>query len=440
MAHTNGNVNDRPKLNYGELVRPGQVHSAVYSDPDVFEDEMENIFHRHWVYVGHTSEIRNSGDYQRRWIGRQSVLMTRDKDGEVHLLLNRCRHRANVLCQDSEGNSDLFRCAYHGWTYKNDGRLVGVPYPSGYSSDFRTEDYGLTKVPRVGIYRGFVWGSLAEAGISLDEYIGRAKQFIDLFCDASPEGEIDLRHGVHKLVYYGNWKLMGGDGYHPEVTHKASQQAMRAKRVGRESDLVLDRNAVYRGQDSMSQGLYSRDLGGGHYRLGGGNMRLRALPDTEENRAYRAALVSRLGEERAAYVINAGGDPHLMMMPNLHVVGPHVRLLRPTKVDETEVYLYVAFLKGAPRAVNLQRLRDQEVTSGPAGGIHPDDVEIFDRLHLGMAGQLDRWQLVSRGLHRERRDVDGSMIADLTDETTQRAQLGWWMDVMSREPNRTESK
>lgn len=421
------------KFNYDELIKldKGLVHSWIYTHPGIFEEEMEKIFHRGWVYIGHTSEIPNPGDYCQKWVGRESVIMCRDEDGQVHVFMNRCRHRANTVCQFEQGNANFFRCAYHGWTYRNNGQLVGVPFDTAYGDSFNKDDLGLTSLPRMEIYQGFVWGSLSPTGISLDDHMGEpAKRMLDLYCDASPEGEIELRHGVHKVVYYANWKFQGGDGYHPGFTHQASMQAMRAKRVGRSANRAFSGQGAT--QTSLNPASLSRDLGHGHYMLDSRGGRGHTLPDTPEYAAYRDALVQRLGEEYAAEVIRTNGDPHMVMMPNVHIVGPHVRVLRPLAADATEIYFYVAFRKGAPREMNIERLRAEEAFWGPAGGGNPDDVDMFERNQLGMRQEVNPWKLMSRGLERERSEEDGTIIGDMTDETTQRSQLRWWKEVMSQ--------
>ena len=152
MTQTRGHI-DYPSL--VDVVK-GVVHSDVYTDPEIFEEEMEKIFHQGWVYVGHDSEIPEPGDYALKPIGRQSIIMCRDDQGQIRLLMNRCMHRANAVCQYDEGNTSFFRCAYHGWTYKNTGELVGMPFSdNAYTADFRKEEHGLTPVPRMEIYRGF---------------------------------------------------------------------------------------------------------------------------------------------------------------------------------------------------------------------------------------------------------------------------------------------
>ena len=100
------------KFDYADMVKvdEGLIHQWVYAHPDVFEEEMEKIFHRGWVYVGHTSEISEPGDYRLKWIGRNSVILCRDQSNEVHVFMNRCRHRANAVCQFEQGNANYFRC------------------------------------------------------------------------------------------------------------------------------------------------------------------------------------------------------------------------------------------------------------------------------------------------------------------------------------------
>lgn len=411
----------------------GLVHSDVYTSADIFEMEMEKIFHRGWVYVGHESEIPQNGDYVLRWIGRQSVIMNRDSHGKVHLFMNRCRHRANSVCQFEQGNSSYFRCAYHGWTYKNSGELVGLPYSQGaYGHEFKKEDFSLVPAPRIGMYRGFVWGSLSEQGPSLHDHLGvPAKRAIDLFCDHSPEGEISVRHGANKSTIYANWKFQGGDGYHPPFTHQAATVAFKAKRAGRPNPLNV----------GTADETLSRDLGNGHYCLDLRAVNRASLPDVPWAKDYRSAMVHAYGVERAEYIMNSGG-PHTILMPNIQLLNPDIRVLRPISADHFEVTFYCTFLKGVPREVNTARLRDTESRMGPAGSINVDDVEMFERNQLGMQQMVNPWKYIARGMAREHIDNDESApeayrmtntpAAHYSDELTQRAQLRWWASQLSR--------
>jgi phenylpropionate dioxygenase-like ring-hydroxylating dioxygenase large terminal subunit len=106
----------------------GLVSRRIFIEPEIYEQELERIFARCWLYLCHETQIPRPGDFLTTYLGEDPVLVVRDNDGRVHAFLNVCRHRGNRLCRADAGNAASFTCAYHGWTYRNDGRLVGVPY------------------------------------------------------------------------------------------------------------------------------------------------------------------------------------------------------------------------------------------------------------------------------------------------------------------------
>ena len=130
-----------------KLIEPGRVHRSVYLDPDIFDLEMERIFGRTWIYVGHASQVPEAGDYFTTRIGRQPVIMCRHKDGEVYVLFNRCSHRGPMVCNLESGNAKRFECLYHGWAYDTNGDLLAVPMPDGCAPDFDMKEFGLARVP-----------------------------------------------------------------------------------------------------------------------------------------------------------------------------------------------------------------------------------------------------------------------------------------------------
>src|ERR1700723_3026789 len=84
--------------NIDQLVQNDLIHRSVYTDPKIFDLEMEYIFNKCWVYVGHAAEIPEPGDYKTTFIGRNPVIVSRLADGDITLLINRCRHRGPIVC------------------------------------------------------------------------------------------------------------------------------------------------------------------------------------------------------------------------------------------------------------------------------------------------------------------------------------------------------
>ena len=122
------------------LVAPGRVHRKLYTDPAIFELEMERIFDAAWIYIGHESQVKNPGDYFATQMGRKPVVLVRDADGTVRVIRNQCAHRGALVVATDKGNAPEFTCCYHGWTYHLDGRLKAVPLNHGYPQGFDPKD------------------------------------------------------------------------------------------------------------------------------------------------------------------------------------------------------------------------------------------------------------------------------------------------------------
>src|SRR4029077_7977988 len=191
------------------LIAPGRVHRRLYTDPAIFELEMERIFDAAWVYVGHESQIKKPGDYFAPRRGRKPVVLVRDDEGQVRVIHNQCAHRGAMVVATDKGNTAEFICCYHGWTYHLDGRVKAVPLNHGYPQGFDPKDpkLGMLPVPRVKSYRGFIFASGASDGPSLEESLGHMTTSLDDMVDRAPDGEIEVAGGVFKHAYDGNWKV-----------------------------------------------------------------------------------------------------------------------------------------------------------------------------------------------------------------------------------------
>jgi phenylpropionate dioxygenase-like ring-hydroxylating dioxygenase large terminal subunit len=392
------------------LTSGARIHGSLYRDEAVFERELALIWHKGWVYLGHESEVKRPGDYVTRPIGRQPAIMIRGEDGAVRAFFNRCRHRGNLLCHRDRGTAQTLRCPYHGWTYGIGGELLVPTFEEGYGEGLRRDEFALTPVPRVASYRGLVFASASASGPSLDEHLGAVKDYIDLFMDVSPTGEVELDTGVQKLKYRGNWKFLPensleGD-YHGPFIHRVAFE-LHSRRSG------LDMSSLY--ENEIPDVI--RALPGGHmvedYR--GATMAPPRRNPSDARQAYQALMERRYGAAKARQLVGTI-PPLVYVFPNLIYIMTHIRRVHPVRVDETYVYYQPMLLKGAPDEINEARLREHEFGFGPAGLISPDDVEIMERNQRGVAALGNDWQFIGRGLHREKRYADGGASGFTMDE------------------------
>ena len=106
----------------------GHISREIFVNDEIYQEELERVFARAWLFVGHESQIPNSGDFFVSSMGEESVILCRDRSQKVHVFLNSCRHRGMKVCRYDEGNAAVLTCPYHGWSYSIGGKLVGVPY------------------------------------------------------------------------------------------------------------------------------------------------------------------------------------------------------------------------------------------------------------------------------------------------------------------------
>ncbi|CAN5681509.1 aromatic ring-hydroxylating dioxygenase subunit alpha [soil metagenome] len=405
---------------WDQLVRPNQVHGSVYTDPAIFQEELRKIWFRTWVYVGHESEVPQPNDYVMKSIGPEPILMTRDREGRIHLLHNRCPHRGNRVCMTEKGSARSFTCPYHGWTFTNDGALRGYPFPSGYEGVDRSE-LGLGKVARVASYKGFVFGSMAEDGPSLEEHLGAAAQAIDALCLTSPDGEVEITAGFLKHKVKSNWKFLvenETDGYHPSFVHASIFEVAQS---GIGTLYSSDSTAVSR---YFGKGHSENDLRP--------EFRKRDVPmswfgtTAERLPEYTRNMQAAYGPEQARKIM-IDGTPHIMIYPNLFIAEIQIFVIQPLSVNESVQHVTALQFKGAPDL--NRRLRQQTMGSvGPAGFLLADDAEMYERTQLGVQAQSPEWLYLGRGKHREREDENGYLIGDATDETPTR---GIWRHYRS---------
>lgn len=414
------------------LIKEDRVHSDVYLDPAVFERELQMLYSRHWVFIGHDGEIPANGDFRQRQMGRQPVIFLRDDQGVVRVLMNRCTHRANAVCHLERGNTKGFTCSYHGWRFRTNGELAAVPYPDRYDADFDKSSLSLRAAAKVASHRGFVFATLNPDDVPLEVHLGPlVLAELDDIADLSPLGQLRTDAGEHKVRFAANWKLMienAIDGYHAVPVHRGFFENVIA-RTGFNPG-VLTTSASPARIKHLGNGHCSWDssslISTGTRNLPGNS------PGEEASRAYHDAMLARYGKERAEYLLAKSGT-HLYIFPNFGYVGAHYRLFEPVNASQTRVHLVPILLEGVAPEINTRRLRNHEVFYGPAGAGQSDDIEIFERNQMGLSARADPWSLISRGMHLESSHEDGSVSGQITDELSNRAFFSRWRELMTEE-------
>ena len=420
------------------LVKKDRIHRNIYTDPEVFDLEMDRIFGAAWVYVGHDSEVPNVGDFFTTNIGTQPVVVVRHTDGKVHVLFNRCGHRGAVVENLPKGNAKHFRCCYHGWVFKTDGELASVPLKNGYPENFDLTDpmLGMVPVPRVEAYRGFVFANLGGEGPGLLANLGGAKSGIDDICDRAPAGEVEVFGGYHKYLVDGNWKFQAEnivDLYHPLYSHESTLvgEGRQFKRRGSDDgglQITDDRGNVNHEFDMT--GVWS--FGRGHGAIGAGPAQQaeRGGPVFAE---YKRRMIKAYGEKRTAEILSYNRH-NTLFYPNLVIqsLAQHVRIIKPVAVDRTEVWVTGIRLKGAPEEMHEDVIKYLNVTHSAASFVQTDDVECFKRCHQGAFTQGADWVLLNRGFGAEAPDKKiGGVRSPGTHEIGMRGQYAAWKKYMT---------
>ncbi|MFM0614290.1 Rieske 2Fe-2S domain-containing protein [Paraburkholderia nemoris] len=363
----------------------------IFTNADLFELEMKHIFESNWVYLAHESQIPDNNDYYTTWIGRQPIVITRDKGGELHAVINACAHKGAMLCRKKHGNKGTFTCPFHGWSFANTGKLLKVKdvKTTEYPVQFNTNgSHDLKKVARFQSYRGFLFGSLNADAIPLEDFLGETKVIIDQIVDQAANG-LEVLRGNSSYIYDGNWKMQmenGCDGYHVSTVHWNYAATMDRRKV--DGTKAVDANSW----SKSVAGVYGFDHG--HILLWTKTMN----PDVRPVYQYREEIKARVGEVKADFIVNQ--TRNLCLYPNVFLMdqfSTQIRVVRPLSVDKTEVTIFCFAPKGESAADRATRIRQYEDFFNVTGMGTADDLEEFRACQAGYAGTAAMWNDLSRG-------------------------------------------
>ncbi len=376
----------------------GLVGRKIFSDPTIYELEMERIFARAWLYICHESQLERAGDFFQTYMGEDRVIAVKDKQGGINVLLNSCRHRGNSVCRADSGNAGSFMCAYHGWTYDLKGDLVGVPgFREVYYEDLDRENWGLGKAAQVTSYKGFVFATLDAEAPPLEQFLGDGARFcIDQLAD---RGDMRVLPGIMKYNIECNWKFAmdnNQDFYHTSITHGSTGQS-RYRDVMPELKSLNDKLGQNLGQGG-SPGDYRLSIPGvvilSEY---GHQSSSTYLPEDWEDRpihSWRKAPDVRSRYGTLGSKLSVG---HLNVFPNVwfKVNSQLVVLHLPKGPTATEIWYFILVDKNAPAEENEGWRQSTMYSLGPNGMAEQDDGENWD---LSTRGTIS-WGMRQYDLH-----------------------------------------
>ncbi|MDP5308038.1 Rieske 2Fe-2S domain-containing protein [Paracoccus spongiarum] len=361
----------------------------IFTNEDLFALEMKHIFEGNWVYLAHESQIPAVNDYYTTWIGRQPIVITRDKTGTLNAVINACAHKGAMLCRRKQGNKGSFTCPFHGWTFANTGKLLKVKdarttqYPDQFNQG---GSHDLTRVARFESYRGFLFGSLNPDVAPLEDFLGETTVIIDQIVDQAPEG-LEVLRGNSSYIYDGNWKLQmenGCDGYHVSSVHW--NYATTMERRSETGTKAVDANSW----SKSVAGVYGFE--NGHILLWTNTRN----PEVRPVYNRREEIAARLGEEKAGFIVNQ--TRNLGIYPNVFLMdqfSTQIRVVRPLGVDKTEVTIFCFAPKGESATDRAIRIRQYEDFFNVSGMGTSDDLEEFRACQTAYAAPL--WNDMSRG-------------------------------------------
>lgn len=376
-----------------EKVSEGMLPQWVLADPQLYELEKEKIFGHTWQFLGHESEIEEPGDFVSRWLAHDPVLLTRSKSGEIKAFLNSCTHRGTHLCTADSGNQKTFTCPYHGWSFNNDGQLIGVAVGNKvYGEEMDKNDWNLRPIPRIESYQGMIFGNLDPHAESLDEYLGGMKWYFDILLGKSDKG-MQVIGAPQRWIVEANWKVTAenfeADPYHVQSTHRSTKEMGIAPEdpffPGYGHQVVLENGHGINVMTADGTGKSPFPFFG---------MPEEMWPMFERNLTPEQIQVAR---DTIAFV---GG-----VYPNMGIINFSVpplegdtriysflnfRVWRPLAPDKVEVWSWYLIDKEAPEEYKEKSYLAYLGTFGPTGIFEQDDVEIWARINQASNGLMAR--------------------------------------------------
>lgn len=425
MTHAQHDVNVTGIEN---LIDPvgGYVSGKIFHDADIYEQELQTVWQKTWVFLAHDSMLPKKGNYIQTYIGEDPVIVCRQKDGSVKAFLNQCRHRGMRICRADRGLAKGFMCSFHGWAYGLDGTLLDIPHEdTAYPQGMDKTKLSAIQVPRIENYNGFIFGSWDENIPSLEEYLGNAKYYLDGYLDRYAGGMEAI--AVHKWVLPANWKFNveqpTSDMQHSEISHVSAVEALASG-----SD-TFDRKTGREKIPTGRQWFSPYGHGGAFFGKRGKEIPNTAPALIDWENTVRDKIEERLGEFREV-------RGHMNVFPNFMLLGNYTfRVTHPRGPHEMEIWSWAFVPKDAPEEVKESIRLDVMRTFSPAGMFEQDDAENWEEMQHILKGAVSRktgFTYNMRGVPVTRDDdgYPGGSTAHVYSDNAALNMYGFYRDMM----------
>jgi ethylbenzene dioxygenase alpha subunit len=407
----------------------GTVDRRIFWDAAIYEQELERVFARSWLFVAHESQVERPGDFVTTYMGEDSVIVARG-DAGVNVFLNSCPHRGNRVCFADSGTDRQFTCNYHGWAFGLDGALKKMPKMGLYKTTpgFRMEDWGLKRA-RVGSYKGLLFATFSEAAPSLEDWLGDFRWYLDAVLDPEDGGTEFLPGGATRSVMRCNWKFPAdnfvGDIYHALWTHLGGSEPT----LGRHGGVKVENTGSY--QVSVNgHGWEFNDSYLGNAATMGDRELLRYMRSRQE------AIIARLGKFRAdmwGSVASGTIFPNFSFLPGYFTF----RTFQPKGPLKTEIHAWTLVPRNMPDDIKDRFRRGSMRTFSPSGLLEMDDGENWEHSTTANAGWVTRNQRLCYAMapagELVKEDLPGTVTTGQLSDANQRLFYKRWAEMMDAE-------